>query len=399
MQLYSDTWKNFINELVMTLQSASKRSQKALAWQQLNTIDEGLVKIVKPYTKQAIEILESAYAFNEEDCNVIHHLAIAHHAMAWDFELEGSQQAYSAWQKSLFYWDRLQNCEEFWSNLYLKVKEGDSEFDRTIIEAFRKDLFTNLFEIHVNFIKYYSELQIPDRAKQHIEIIKHAQIPPAARKTFEKLVYEAMISAVPKLDSEGRFKEALTLLDDFLNFFPFYVHALEKYLDISRRWLEQFSGSIHYNEIKNLEKMVLPKWEKLNQLGQSSSFFTLNIIAIAFGSKYSTRARVLRNHDEEYPLDCEEYNACGCAIKWFKKIQNDDSFNSEKCDNLYHLLKTRAIFLYNAAISSEDFDVKDVKKELLEKALSDCEEAKVYRADEKILSDLIEKIMGIKKWE
>ena len=105
-----ETLARVVHDLGAALRSTRDRAQKWLAWRQLHENGDN----VAPYTLAALATLEAAFAQNENDGDLIHHLAIAYHALAWDLELHEDSGASAAWEKALFYWRRLQACGEFW---------------------------------------------------------------------------------------------------------------------------------------------------------------------------------------------------------------------------------------------------------------------------------------------
>lgn len=370
-----------VRDLGEALRSTEQRSQKWPAWQQLRMTNDQGVESVKPYTPEVIAILEASYTLDESDCDVIHHLAIAYHAMAWDLELCESNMASEAWKKALFYWRKLQACGAFWQDLCIKGESLGTEFNRNEVEAFRQNLMQYLLEIHVDFIRHYYEQKKPDQASRHIELIRQARISPAARKELTALVYEAMASTVPNIAEEGRFGDALTILDDFLNLFPSYLPALQQYLEIAKRWVNQMSPASQWQEILDLDKRVSPRWDALSASKHLSDHplapAELGNLASVLGGKHWARARSLQLQREEASqqpqvLECEEYQAYGQTIFWLAKVDSYTPNNPEAQFNLLNALLSRAQFVAYVGLNSDDFDEV---YQLLEKALSDCQAA------------------------
>ena len=83
--------KNKIQGLIRDSRQAvrefSRRMHLVKAWELLQERDnDGNPKGPLPYTDEAISEFYAAYSCNRDDIVVIHHLAIAHHARAWDRE-------------------------------------------------------------------------------------------------------------------------------------------------------------------------------------------------------------------------------------------------------------------------------------------------------------------------
>ncbi len=391
-----------VQDLRDALYSASQLSQEWLAWEKLNIRDVHGVNRVIPYTSEAIETLERAYVQNESDCDLIHHLAIAYHAMAWDIELVEPGTASTAWKKALFYWRKLQACRTFWDNLCVKGEMLGDTFNRSVVEEFRKNLIQHLLEIHVYFICHYYELKKPDQASQHIELIKEAQISPADRKAFENLVYDAMTSTVLNVVNEGLFNDALTILDGFLNMFPFYLPALQRYLEISRQWIDQMSPSTQLKEINEVDIRVLPRWEALNAMENIFKYpFALTAmceLSRVLGRKYLAWAKSLRfqrtkANKQPHELESEEYQGYNQAISWLKKSENQTSDNSSVQFDLFNALMFRSEYTFIVGIALSEFDMTC---QLLDQALSDCQEAMKVAPGEKASREFAAKLLQIR---
>src|ERR1044071_9388014 len=90
--------EELIGDARSTVREAVGRAGLAKAWNALLERDaEGTVRGALPYTDQAIESFAEAHRRNPDDIGIVHHLAIAHHARAWDMELQGDPNAESEW--------------------------------------------------------------------------------------------------------------------------------------------------------------------------------------------------------------------------------------------------------------------------------------------------------------
>jgi hypothetical protein len=84
-----ETPKREVRELIRrsraAVEEAMGRMALSRAWEQLQERDsEGAPQGPLPYTEPALGELAAAHARDPEDIGVVHHLAIAHHARAWD---------------------------------------------------------------------------------------------------------------------------------------------------------------------------------------------------------------------------------------------------------------------------------------------------------------------------
>ncbi|MGD2086305.1 MAG: hypothetical protein PVH61_08990 [Candidatus Aminicenantes bacterium] len=389
-------------DLGIALESAKQLSQKWLAWQKLHINDEFGITTVMPHSPEAIAAMEIALDWDENDGDVIHHLAIAFHARAWDFETSEPEKALPVWEKALYYWRKLQTCGAFWRDLCAKGESLGETFERSQIEAFRKNLMRSLLEIHVNFIQHYYELNQTHLASQHINLIKQAQISPADRKHFEILVYEAMTSTVPKVVGEGHFMEALATLDHFLDLFPASPPALQDYLEITKQWVEQMSPSSQWEEILTLDKQVLPKWDRLNTSEHLHKYTlakaALSDLAGVLGRKHLAKARNLRSRERQeeqrsMELGGEEYQDYEQAILWLKRAEDLSSDNFDVKTDLYNALLLRANFAAQYCLNTDE---NDAVCQLLDQALSDCQWAMKIIPDEKAPHELAGRILQVK---
>ncbi|MFO1432372.1 MAG: hypothetical protein U1F76_19880 [Candidatus Competibacteraceae bacterium] len=399
---YRDRLTAALHELAGVLQTVQQGSQRWQGWRRLQLVDEHEVAHIAPYTSTALATLEQAYALNENDGDLIHHLAIAYHAMAWDMEIDRPEQAAEIWEQALFYWRKLQACEPFWQKLYTRGALLSPAFDKTVIEEIRSNLIQFLLEIHVEFIRYYFDVKRYDQASWHVRIIQRARIPLAARKRLAELVYESTTSTVPVLMAEGHFSDALSTLDIFLDLFPSHPTALKNYLEIGIQWLKQLSPLNRWQEILNLDKRVLPKWDKLYKLTASvddlSVRTALGDLAETIGSKYWIKVRNMQLQREEtnpeiVGLKSQEYSYCLQAITWFRKaISQIPNYETEL--NLMDALVWKAGFLTQVGLRSTTFDEI---QQLLDDALSTCAEAIELNVDQSLPRQQAAQILELKE--
>lgn len=398
-RLYRDQLTAALHDLAGVLQAVQQGSQPWQGWRQLQLTDEQEVAHIAPYTSTALATLEQAYALNENDGNLIHHLAIAYHAMAWDMEFDRPEKAAEVWDQALFYWRKLQACEPFWQKLYAKGALSGIAFDKAVIEEVRCNLIQFLLEIHVEFIRYYFDVKRYNQASRHVQIIQHARIPLAARKRLAELVYESTTSTVPTLMAEGHFGDALSTLDIFLDLFPSHPTALKNYLEIGIQWLKRLSPLSQWQEILDLDKRILPKWDELYKLISSSDDLfirtALSDIAETIANKYWIKVRNVQLQKEQINLELiglqsEEYIDCLQAIVWFKKAISQTS-NYEIKLILMDALVWKANFLVQVGLQSTDLGEA---QQIFNNALWACEEAMKLDEEQSDLHKLAAQILG-----
>jgi uncharacterized cupin superfamily protein len=112
----------WVEEAQLILADARARSHPANAWAALQEKDaEGNPRGALPFSARAIEEFAAAHRQNPDDIGVVHHLAIAHHARAWDLELAGDQGAAAEWEEALGCWRAIAHSREFWAAMEGKL--------------------------------------------------------------------------------------------------------------------------------------------------------------------------------------------------------------------------------------------------------------------------------------
>ena len=224
------------------VREALARSLVTTAWEALQERDrDGIAKGVLPWTEEALAGFEAARQRDPGDVGLVHHLAIVHHSRAWELELAGDARAADAWQRALACWRTLAAAREFWAGLEAKLLALAPDADRSRLIDLRRDLLEHLLDIHVDFVRHYSESGAPERAASHIEIVRRAEIPPAIKKRLIDKVFNAMTGAVPDAKAAGAFDPALTTVERFLDLFPDHLAALRVYAEICHEWLSTLS--------------------------------------------------------------------------------------------------------------------------------------------------------------
>ncbi|MGB3975442.1 MAG: hypothetical protein WBM02_10400 [bacterium] len=231
---------------------ARLQSDKVIAWNALQDRDEeGNSRGCLPYTEKAIKDFTNAYQNSADDPDVIHHLAIAHHALAWDLENQNDSRAKQEWEAAFYYWRLLVGLKDFWIDKKNKLYEIDKNADPSFIDEFRNSLLERLLDIHVSFVRRYSELECHERAINHIEIVQNACIAPAVKKSLIQKVFDAMTGSVISAKVAGEYLSAIVSLNRFLVLFPEYLPALRMCIEIYYEWISKMSCQDEWNDIVN----------------------------------------------------------------------------------------------------------------------------------------------------
>lgn len=210
-----------------------------------------------PYTDEAIALFTAAYERYPEDWSLVHHLAIAHHARAWDRELAGDESAADEWEVALGYWRSLGSSPEFWRGLEDRLHAIDAQQDASFLADLRRHLFESLLEIHVEFIRHYCELEEVERAERHVGLIGRAPIPPAARKRFADRLFKVLTAPVGS-QAARRDRASLTAVGRLLQLFPEHLPALRLYAELAAEWVGQRSYREEWDRIEELAREAEP---------------------------------------------------------------------------------------------------------------------------------------------
>jgi hypothetical protein len=197
-----------------------------------------------PYNDAAFQECEQALQANPRDFHLIHHLAIMHHARAFDCEA-----AYyfhdipktipdEDWRKALEYWRWLINEDGFWDELASKV----SHDVKNPFPMVRRELPKRLLQIHMDIAR---DPAIPThRARNHFRLILNSKFPPDIINELRAQAYRGYFSRVPdnawdlsNYDQELLTKSAKFLID-YLKRDDDYLPALCDLLDLVLRLLK-----------------------------------------------------------------------------------------------------------------------------------------------------------------
>ena len=251
---------------------ARARIHLARAWDALQERDaEGQPRGARPYADEALAELLQAHAHDPEDIGVVHHLAIAYHARAWDWELAGDTRATDEWERALNHWHTVVVTREFWGGLKEKLRSCDDSADPQLLTEVRASLLEHLLDVHVDFVRHYCESTAPDRANAHVEIVRRARIPPAVKKRLVEKVYEAMTGGVSEARARQEHASALGTLERFLALFPNHLPALRQHAEATREWLACLSYLDDWDEVLAVSARAEPHARRLASHAELSS--------------------------------------------------------------------------------------------------------------------------------
>lgn len=369
-------------------------------------VDKKYSPLCKPYTDVALQKFEASLEYWGDDPDLIHHLAVAHHARAWDLELAGSSEAPEAWRKALKYWNKVRITPEFWKRLKKKGEEIDKDFDVAAVKNMREQLGVFLLEVHLDFIREYYDQNKNKHAEAHILVVRDAHLPPAVRKQMDKRLYEAVTDGVREMLDCAKFQNAADTIKRFLNLLPDYLPAQSQLVEIYYSWMQTISIIRQWDEYHDFQEDIFPVAEQVGarvKVDESHEAIlahqTLSSFARRIGHDYHNRAvsmcndigkKLSENEINDMKLFYEINNqALGLediAVRWLELAYYDEC-ERVLCESLANLLAQRAQILLiqsaviesGALIDTWDGSVTDIVERF-------CKESEVKR--NKAIGDL-----------
>ncbi|ORT53638.1 hypothetical protein [Streptomyces sp. CB03238] len=191
---------------------------------------------LQPWTPTAIRLWEQE---DGDDIEVVHHLAIAHHACAYDLEAAGDDAAFGHFEKALRHWAQLYGEPEFWRRMHERLDEamGVPVPDEIVAEA-RTRLPYNLLEPHLTLAARL-RLTDPGRARRHVRLVTGSAFPDAIVAEARDRLVRDLLDGVPAAVAEGRFAETIDVLESWLLLDPDNHGLLRALLFTSRSWIER----------------------------------------------------------------------------------------------------------------------------------------------------------------
>lgn len=248
-----------VREAIPVVQEMFAVARRARAWDLLQEHDaDGRPLGPLPYTDDALREFTAIHREQPDDVTVIHHLAVGHHARAWDMELRGDSGAAAEWELALGYWRALANSGEFWEGLRGRLAVLDPAADPEVLTRARAALLEDLLDIHVDFIRHYSEMNQPERANAHVEIIRRSTIPPAIKKRLTDRIFQTVAAALTGSVEKQAQEAALAALERFLSTFPEHLPALRQHAEIAATWVRRLSWQDQWPVIASIHPRALP---------------------------------------------------------------------------------------------------------------------------------------------
>jgi len=167
-----------------------------------------------------------------------HHLAILHHARAYDLEADTSDAAFYHWEQALTRWAELHRDDGFWARMHQQlVDHMGVPVDEGIVAAVRARLPRDLLAPHISLASSY-RLTNRARSRAHIRLVTQCQFPGEVVADLREDLVREVLADVPRAVEEGRFAEMIDTLASWLEVDPTNPHVVRALLFVHRRSLE-----------------------------------------------------------------------------------------------------------------------------------------------------------------
>ncbi|ONH61358.1 hypothetical protein CcI49_07205 [Frankia sp. CcI49] len=194
---------------------------------------------LQPWTEQAQRHWEQGAGAGDQ-----HHLAVAHHARAYDLEAAGDPAAFDHWQAALRFWGEVLGDDPFWDALGQRLAaatgaDGAGAVAGPVATA-REVLAHNLLGPHVTLAARLVTGQSPqpDAARRHVALIIGSGLPSGAVDAARaRLVRDVVARALALEEAES----PALVLDEAAPWFvadPTNAHLCGALLTACRRWFE-----------------------------------------------------------------------------------------------------------------------------------------------------------------
>ena len=148
------------------------------------------------YSPKAFEIWYKQHELYPDDLLHIHHLAIMHHARAFDLEIgKNPADANDDWKRALDFWHRLHVSDAFWDELAKKACSG--AVNNKGVEDLRAELPGLLLAVHYDIaLDDETRDNRKSRAKFHIALAQNSPFEATSRAAARAAAYTKFIMTI-----------------------------------------------------------------------------------------------------------------------------------------------------------------------------------------------------------
>jgi len=326
-----DAW---LCELERGLEDARSLSGPFLGWQQLQATTPTGARRTLPSTEDAVAAFHMAHDMDSGDAWVAHHLAVAHHARAWDLELRGDEAASREWTEALWWWRRVQASNCLWEEMERHLDAVFPGENGAYLAELRSELYLHLLQVHVDFIKHYQETGERERAAMHLRIVRSSRIPPVVKEQLEPRLFAAMTVAVGAHLEAGEYRKAADAIEDFTALEPDFRDALELAVEVYLEWLQRVSAAEDPETLMELQQRAWAHATRLARLPDIAmaplALDRLEDIALAVAARLRDYVEAVADRWSEeatgLPTDLRARLAgvCDRRVEWLALLHDGD---------------------------------------------------------------------------
>ncbi len=326
----SEDLREIVTDLQSALTQARELSWAARGWERLNGGESSSIYGPAPHGDEAREAFASGLEMLGDEPALLHHLAVAEHALAWDLELAGSPQAADAWRRALGTWRRLHGCPEFWQAMRERAAELQPPVDPAVVDEIRGELYDELLAIHVALVRHYCDLGETERARTHVEFIRYTRLPPAVFNQMPDLLYEAMTGSLSDLVASQEYDQAAAAIERYLEFYPDNLGALQTVAEVFRDWARLTSVADDWPTIVEIARRAdgwarrLEEHEALDEAPLAS--LALTQLGATLGRRFYRKLDQVFGGDPEATGSVvpEHLSWCNQAVRWAELAHGRD---------------------------------------------------------------------------
>ncbi|MBI4602183.1 MAG: hypothetical protein HY721_09505 [Planctomycetes bacterium] len=237
-----------------------------IALRALHVDPMGCVKV--PYDKEAFRVWTDLHRRDPGDLLTLHHLAILHHARAFDLEAgKEPAKANADWEEALKLWHGLWKADAFWARIADRASRGAK---RDPVDRLREQLPEILLQVHYDIA--FDGATKNFRAQYHVAAARSSPFPEEALAKVRKCTYARVTALVPpnvwspdELNPDV-IDVGLKAIRAYLEKDPGYVPALEDALRLEVRLLRAW-----YTDLQALGEEPSPKRTSLLETMQHAA--------------------------------------------------------------------------------------------------------------------------------
>ena len=237
---------------------------------------------LQPWTPAALRLWEEQLARLEEEqrehdperdrahSELVHHLAVAHHACAHDLAEVGDDAAFTHFETALRHWATLCTREDFWRRAHRRLTDAlEVPVGYEVVEEVRAQLPYHLLEPHLTMAARLRRTD-PDRARRHLRLVTGSAFPAAVVAEARDGLVRELLDDVPRRVAEGRWEETLDTLGSWLFLDPDHPELLRALLFTGRSQAERLRADPYRRPrlkelLRRIETLARPGLDRLGE--------------------------------------------------------------------------------------------------------------------------------------